>query len=142
MVTIDATLISQCFNILILFSVFILIIYLVNYWKNNSEKNQEEIKKTTKKNNFINIYFLLNGRLSLKEYWIYWNIPFRSILILFYILDRQDVQVNSNIFALMNTSIIWPIFATTVKRLHDLNKIQPVVRADKYHWRQSLPLKV
>ena len=68
------------------------------------------------------IYINLKGRLSLKEYWIYWNLPLLALVIIFYLLKREGVNFDTKIISTINLIILWPAISTSVKRLHDLNK--------------------
>jgi uncharacterized membrane protein YhaH (DUF805 family) len=123
MITIDTTRILQIINILILFVVLSLIIHFATSRRNQKEGIQKNIViKNIRKNDLIYIYFYVKGRLSLKEYWFYWNIPFFLILLIFYGLEHEGVKLQSKIFSIINLLILWPVIATTVKRLHDLNK--------------------
>jgi uncharacterized membrane protein YhaH (DUF805 family) len=70
----------------------------------------------------LKAYFSLSGRLSLKEYWGYWNIPFLVALLIEYYLSKQGHPLNTSIISAINILIIWPVVATTVKRLHDIDK--------------------
>jgi len=120
MITVDITLILQIINILILF----VVVSLIFYWATSRRSHKEDIQGdgVVRKMDFIYIYFYLKGRLSLKEYWLYWNIPFFFILIILYGLEYQGIELQSKFFSIINLLILWPVIATTAKRLHDLNK--------------------
>ncbi len=67
------------------------------------------------------IYLSYKGRLSLKDYWIYWALPLIIIelLLMYYEEDGPEYKW---LWSITNTLIIWPAIATTIKRLHDINK--------------------
>ncbi len=70
----------------------------------------------------VQIYLCLKGRLSLKQYWLFWIIPFSVIFLVLYYLDKQGYSLGTNTIKATNILIIWPFIATSVKRLHDMNK--------------------
>ena len=70
----------------------------------------------------VNVYLSFKGKLSLKSYWVYWNIPISLIVLAVYIIESQGVVLQSKVFQLTNVLIIWPFLATSVKRLHDIGK--------------------
>jgi uncharacterized membrane protein YhaH (DUF805 family) len=67
------------------------------------------------------IYLSFKGRLSLKKYWLYWMIPLIMLELLLMAFKLEGPQFTW-IWRVTNTLIIWPAIATTVKRLHDMNK--------------------
>ena len=68
------------------------------------------------------IYLSLKCRLSLKEYCLYWNLPFITLILVFYLLGRKGNNFDTKVISSFNLFILWPVIATSVKRLHDLNK--------------------
>ena len=75
-----------------------------------------------KKMKLIDVYFKFTGRLTLKEYWLYWNIPIISLIIIFQIAENNGFNGNESIIKTMNLFLIFVFFSTSVKRLHDLGK--------------------
>lgn len=68
-------------------------------------------------NKLLGVYFSFKGRLSRKEFWLYYVIPF---VLVGYLLS----QIGNEYFvidALLVLSI-WPSLAVQVKRWHDINK--------------------
>ena len=74
------------------------------------------------KSEIVHVYLNFKGKLSLKSYWLYWNIPMILIVLVVYIIESQGVVLKSKVFQLTNVLIIWPFLATSIKRLHDINK--------------------
>ena len=70
----------------------------------------------------IPVYISIKGRLSLAQYWLYWVIPFSIILFAQYYFRSQGYSLDTGTVKIINVLIIWPAIATSVKRLHDLNK--------------------
>lgn len=71
---------------------------------------------------FVNVYLSFKGRLSLKDYWLYWNVPMILLVLLAYAIESQGFVLKSKIFQVTNVLIIWPFLATSIKRLHDIGK--------------------
>lgn len=69
-----------------------------------------------------NIYLNFKGTLSLKGYWLYWNLPFLLLAIIDYSLVKNGITLESKFFQIVNLLIIWPFLAISIKRLHDLGK--------------------
>jgi uncharacterized membrane protein YhaH (DUF805 family) len=67
------------------------------------------------------IYFSFTGRLSLKNYWLYWFIPLAIALIALEYFNIEGPKYTW-LWRTTNLLIIWPALATTIKRLHDINK--------------------
>ncbi len=65
---------------------------------------------------------MFNGRLSLKEYWIYWNLPFILLIFTTQIAAHKGYEVNANIIKSFNLLLLLIFLSTSVKRLHDLGK--------------------
>ena len=74
------------------------------------------------KSEIANAYFSFKGTLSLKKYWLYWNIPMMFLMLVAYIFESQGVVLKSKLFQAANILIIWPFLATSIKRLHDIGK--------------------
>ena len=121
MLTLDVSLLYQIAYVILLFAIA-LAIYLIFGRKNQNVEKQKIIEKPHINNNIISIYFDLRGRLSIKAYWLYWNIPFFTLFLVFYVLEQQGIQLSSKFYSILNIVILWPVVATTVKRLHDLNR--------------------
>ncbi|WP_425484417.1 DUF805 domain-containing protein [Desulfoluna butyratoxydans] len=64
----------------------------------------------------------MNGRLSLVRYWLYWVIPFSVVLLSLYYFRGLGYSLGTGTIRVFNLLIIWPAIATSVKRLHDLNR--------------------
>ncbi len=60
--------------------------------------------------------------MSLQQYWLYWVIPISIFLLTCYYLKNQGYSLPTNTIRIINILMLWPIIATSVKRLHDLNK--------------------
>lgn len=71
---------------------------------------------------FAKVYLSFKGRLSLKDYWLYWNVPMILLVLLAYATDNHGVVLESIFFQVTNVLIIWPFLATSIKRLHDIGK--------------------
>ncbi len=67
----------------------------------------------------LRIYFSLNGRLSITHYWLYWVIPIACILLAEHYFEYS---FDTNVIRVFNIIVLWPFIATSVKRLHDLNR--------------------
>ena len=72
--------------------------------------------------NAVNIYFNFNGRLSLNQFWIYWNIPLLIIIGIVTIIEKQGYILPPEFGKIATILIIWPFLATSAKRTHDINK--------------------
>jgi len=70
----------------------------------------------------IKIYISVRGRLSLGQYWLYWVIPLSIIMLVQYYFKGLGYYFDTGTVRIFNFLIIWPAIATSVKRLHDLNK--------------------
>jgi uncharacterized membrane protein YhaH (DUF805 family) len=69
-----------------------------------------------------NIYLGFAGTLSLKNYWLFWNIPIILLVSVVYLLESQGIVLKSKFFQVTNILILWPFVATSIKRLHDMGK--------------------
>lgn len=67
---------------------------------------------------FLQLYFSFTGRLSLKHFWLYWNIPvyLGGALLSYFLVDIFSLP---NVQEAIGLFLIWPFLATSVKRLHD-----------------------
>ncbi len=74
------------------------------------------------KSEIANVYLSFKGKLSLKKYWLYWNIPMILLVLIVYAIESQGVVLKSKFFQVSNLLILWPFFATSIKRLHDMGK--------------------
>ena len=72
--------------------------------------------------NMLKIYFSFKGRLSLKRYWAYWNIPAALLFVTVTYLNKNVYLLNFAYWQIVNVFIIWPALATAAKRLHDIDK--------------------
>ncbi|MDH3348269.1 MAG: hypothetical protein OEM02_09275 [Desulfobulbaceae bacterium] len=63
------------------------------------------------KSEIVNVYLSFNGKLSLKKYWLYWNIPMVLIVLAVYIVEGQGVMLKPKGFQAANILIIWPFLA-------------------------------
>lgn len=70
----------------------------------------------------LGMYFKFNGRLSLKDYWIYWNIPLIILILITQLAANNGYEGNENIIKIFNLLLLFIFLSTSVKRLHDLGK--------------------
>jgi len=81
----------------------------------------------------LQLYFSFNGRLSLKDFWLYWVLPlYLGGAVIFYLLENVFHYPNAQyaiaffLYAPFTPNVIflflcWPLLAVYAKRLHDRN---------------------
>lgn len=63
------------------------------------------------------IYFSVKGRITRKDFWLYWIVPALALSLALYALHAGNTTMD-----LVCVLLIWPAVAVCTKRLHDLNQ--------------------
>ncbi|MBI1299004.1 DUF805 domain-containing protein [bacterium] len=67
------------------------------------------------------IFYLFRGRIDRQTYWVYGILIPGLVLLAAYLLDTA-MEAEGRLLTLVQLAMLWPIFATQVKRWHDRDK--------------------